>query len=102
MSAFRIIRVFVYPVAALVFVAYGMATWGVYAYVADLWPTDDPRMLIPGAGCFALYPGLALAAFLLAYRHRLHRFERWVFTSLCLAGLLLFPLAYSCCMVLGW
>ncbi|QDS97615.1 hypothetical protein [Adhaeretor mobilis] len=95
MSLFRIARVFSPLFAALIPCAYATASYGAYAWIAKTWPHDDPRMLMPGSGFLALYAGVALGVYLLAYRKRLEIGERRVMIGFSIAGLALLPAVFA-------
>ena len=102
MSFFSIARVFAYPISALILLAYGIVGYAVYAHVKSTWPTDDPRMLIPGMGFLAIIPGVVLLAFLIAYRQRMLRFEFYVLTTIAVLGVLLLPCIFLSSLLFDW
>ena len=102
MSFFNVARVFAYPTAAIVLLAYLVVGYAVYAHLNRTWPIDDPRMLIPGMGFIAIWPGAALLAFSLAYRRRMMRYEFYTLATIASLGVLLLPAIFASALFLDW
>ena len=91
MTFFNIARVFTYPAAALILLAYVVVGYAIYAHVNRTWPIDDPRMMIPAPSFLAMLLGVALSAFCQMYHRKMMKYEFYALACIAALGVVLLP-----------
>jgi hypothetical protein len=100
MSIFNVARVFAYPIAVIVLLAYLMVGYAVYLHVNQTY--RESLMAIPAIGFIAVWPGAALLIFSLVYHRRLIKYEFYAMAIIGALGVLLLPGIFASALIVDW